>query len=81
MAFAQLADRESLREAVRFSPTNSLAYARLAKAVLAEPLAQNPRRAGEAEFFSRYALKLSPDDPEVMKIRAEFIKAAAEQKP
>ena len=42
---------------------------------------QNPRRAGEADFFSRYALKLSPDDPEVKQIRAEFIKAEAAQQP
>ena len=50
------------------------------KTVFAEPLAQNPRRAGEADFFSRYALKLSPDDPTVKQIRAEFNQAEAEQK-
>ena len=41
---------------------------------------QNPRRAGEADFLSRYALKLSPDDPTVKQIRAEFIQAEAGQK-
>ena len=32
-------------------------------------------------FLSCYALKLSPDDPTVKQIRAEFIQAEAEQKP
>ena len=41
----------------------------------------NIEPAGGSEFFSRHALKLLPDDPEVKQIRAEFIKASAEQKP
>ena len=42
---------------------------------------QNIEPAGGSEFFSRYALKLSPDDPEVKRIRAGFMQAGAEQKP
>ena len=62
---------ESLKEAVHLSPTNGLAFARLAKQVLAQSDQDNPRRVGEADFFSRYALRWSPNDPEVTKIRAE----------
>ena len=63
---------ESLQEAVRLSPTNGLAFARLAKLVVAQKEEDNPRRVGEADFFSRYALKWSPNDVEVAKIRAEI---------
>jgi WD40 repeat protein len=63
---------ESLNEAVRLAPINGLAFARLAKQVLAQSDKDNPRRVGEADFFSRYALKWSPNDPEVKKIRAEI---------
>jgi hypothetical protein len=62
----------SLQEAVHRSPNNALAYARLAKQVRAQNDKDNPRRAGEADFFSRYAIKLAPQDPEVAKIRAEI---------
>jgi dipeptidyl aminopeptidase/acylaminoacyl peptidase len=63
---------DSLQEAVRLSPTNGLAFARLAKLVLAQRDADNPRRVGEADFFSRHAVKLAPRDSEVAKIRAEI---------
>jgi eukaryotic-like serine/threonine-protein kinase len=63
---------ESLREAVSLSPTNGLAYARLAKQVLTQSDEDNPRRIGEADFFSRYAVKWSPNDAEVAKIRTEI---------
>jgi eukaryotic-like serine/threonine-protein kinase len=62
----------SLREAVWLSPTNGLAFAKLAAAVLAQPETGNPRRAGEADFFSRHAMKLSPEDPEVMQVRTRI---------
>ena len=48
-----------------------------ANQVLAQKDEDNPRREGEADFFSRYALKWSPNDAEVAKIRAE-IKAQIE---
>ena len=65
---------ESLQEAVRLAPTNGLAFARLAKQVLAQSEKDNPRRIGEAHFFSRYALKCSPNDPEVQQIRGEIVR-------
>ena len=64
---------QSLEEAARLSPTNGLAFARLAKLVLAQTDQDNPRRVGEADFISRYALKWAPHDAEVAKIRAEIV--------
>jgi hypothetical protein len=63
---------ESLKEAAALSPANGLAYARLARQVLAQNETDNPRRIGEADFFSRFALKWAPNDAEVLKIRAEI---------
>jgi hypothetical protein len=63
---------ESLQEAVRLAPTNGLVFARLARLVLAQNERDNPRRVGEADFFSRYALKLAPQGAEVALIRAEI---------
>jgi WD40 repeat protein len=62
----------SLYEAVRLAPTNGLAFARLAKQVLAQDEKTNPRRVGEADFLSRHAVKLAPQDAEVAKIRAKI---------
>ena len=64
---------ESLREAVLLSPTNGFALARLAKQIFAQSEKDNPRRVGEAAFFSRYALKWSPNDAEVTKIHSEIV--------
>ena len=64
---------ESLQEAVRLSPTNALALAKLARLVLSQPSAENPRRIGEADFLSRRAVELAPADPEVARLRAEVI--------
>jgi WD40 repeat protein len=63
---------ESLREATLLGPTNGLAFARLAVQVLAQSDRDNPRRVGEADFYSRYALKLAPQDAEVAKIRSRI---------
>jgi hypothetical protein len=62
---------DSLEQAVRLSPTNGLAFARLAQQVLAKSEKANPLRVGEADFFSRHARKLAPQDVEVARIRAE----------
>ena len=43
-----------------------------ARQVLAQSENDNPRRIGEADFFSRYALKWSSNDPEVQRIRNEI---------
>jgi WD40 repeat protein len=64
---------ESLREALTLSPTNGLAFARLAKHVLAPENETNPRRLGEAEFLSRRAVELAPNDPEAQRVRAESL--------
>ena len=63
---------ESLQEASRLSPTNGLALARLARKVLEQDAKDNPRRVGEADFFSRRAVALSPNDAEVLRIRDEI---------
>ena len=60
----------SLQEAVRLSPPNALAFARLARRVLEQ--GDNPRRVGEADFYSRRAVQLSPKDAEVLRIRDEI---------
>ena len=69
---------ESLREAVLLSPTNGVAFAKLAARVLQQGNQENPdpgetlQHLGEADFYSRYAVKLAPNDPEVARIRAEI---------
>lgn len=60
----------ALEEAVRFSPTNGLALARLAHVISEQK--DNPRRWGEADFFSRRALRYSPVDGEVLRVRQEI---------
>lgn len=44
----------------------------MAKQVLAQRDKENQRRIGEADFFSRYALKWSPNDAKLAKIPAEI---------
>ena len=61
----------SLLEAVRLAPTNALASAHLARRLVNQDAKDNPRRVGEADFFSRRAVELAPDDLEVLRIRAE----------
>ena len=43
------------------------------RALVVQSDKENPRRVGEADFFSRYALKWSPDDAEVKKLREEIV--------
>jgi WD40 repeat protein len=69
---------ESLREALRLSPTNGLALARFATQLLAHSNEENPRRVVEADFFSRRALQRSPQDSEVRGIRTEIEKRLRE---
>jgi len=63
--------RKSLEEAVLLSPINGLAYARLARQLLQDKGNENPRQAAEADFYSRYAVKLSPEHSKILQIRAE----------
>jgi WD40 repeat protein/tetratricopeptide (TPR) repeat protein len=72
-----------LREVIRLSPSNHLAMARLAR-VLTEPVGTrsitNSRRAGDAEWFSRRALELAPDNPEVRWSRAHVLARLGRQR-
>ena len=63
---------ESLQEAGRLSPTNGLAFARLARRVLEQDSKDNPRRVGEADFYSHHAVELAPNDAEVLRIRDDI---------
>jgi hypothetical protein len=54
----------SLREVIQLSPTNAVAFARLAALVKDQDPKQNPGRLEEAEFYARYALKHDPDNAE-----------------
>ena len=61
---------EGLCEAVRLAPTNALALARLAKRVLELSPEQRSLRVAEADFLSRCAAMLAPNDSEVVGIQA-----------
>lgn len=63
---------ESLQQAIHIWPTNGLVFARLAKRTLAQTDIENPRRVDEADAYSRRAIQLSPNDPEVQRVRAEI---------
>ena len=60
---------ESLRQAVRFAPTNALALVNLARVTLADT--NNPCRRPEADFLSRRAVKFAPQSAEVKRLREE----------
>lgn len=64
---------ESLRQAINLSPTNGLAFARMARQTLTGNDKELPHRIAEAEFLSRRAVELLPQDAEVQQVRAEVI--------
>jgi WD40 repeat protein len=66
--------RASLREAVFIQPTNGLAYARLARRQWESTTNETER--AQAEFLSKYALKLAPDLPEVWSTRLALLQEA-----
>lgn len=70
----------SLREAVRMSPTNSLALGHLALAILEQDPQRNPRPLSEADFYSRRAVAFGPNDSEVAQIRVSVLERIASQK-
>ncbi len=72
---------ESLKEAVRLDPTAGLAYARLANAMVDALTEPNVRLIGEADFYSRHAAKITPDDPQVKSLRGRFLATIAERFP
>jgi hypothetical protein len=59
----------SLEEATRLSSTNALAFARLAQKLVATNQAVRSEAMEKAEWFSRYATHLAPNDPEILRIR------------
>jgi len=62
----------TLERAIDLSLTNGLAYARLAVQRL-NALPNSAHARAEADFFSRYALKLAPDNEEAREIRQRII--------
>jgi WD40 repeat protein/tRNA A-37 threonylcarbamoyl transferase component Bud32 len=62
---------ESLREALQLSPTNALAFARLALSTLNKQEKPDPSQLNEADFLSQRALQLSPNNAEALDVRAE----------
>ena len=62
---------ESLREAWRLSPANATVLARLALRIMAPSPTNDLRLCAHAEWLSRRAAELSPQDPEVRQIRAQ----------
>ncbi len=63
---------DSLQQAVRLSPTNGLAQARLAYVTLTNEAAPNPRFLASAEWQSRRGLDLSPNEADAWWSRAQF---------
>ena len=63
---------ESLREAVRVAPTNPTAFSRLALLLANQDPQQHPGHLEGAEFYARYALKLSPDATEARRVLADI---------
>jgi len=66
---------ESLQEAIRLSATNSLAFARLALQLIGTSRTARPNGSEDAEWFSRYATNLAPQNPEVARSRATVVEA------
>jgi WD40 repeat protein len=63
---------ESLREAARLAPTNGLALVRLARRILAQEAAANPRALETVDYYCRRAVEFAPDDQEVRRTEAEI---------
>jgi tetratricopeptide (TPR) repeat protein len=63
---------DSLQQAVRLSPTNGLAQARFAYAMLTNEAAPAPRLVASLEWQSRRGLELSLNEPEAWRARAQF---------
>ena len=68
-----------LQEAVRMSPTNGLALARLARLTSEDPAA-NSRALAKAVFLSSRAVELTPRTAEVWRLRAEVLEKAGNVK-
>jgi hypothetical protein len=66
----------ALREALLLAPDDPLTMAKLARELLKEPAtAEDPSARAEADFLSRRAATLAPDDADVRRIRTEVEEA------
>jgi len=65
---------QSLREAVRLSPNNGLAFARLARQTLAQSSTNDAVQLLEGEVHCRRAAIFAPDEPETLWAQAEVWK-------
>jgi eukaryotic-like serine/threonine-protein kinase len=65
---------DSLREAIKLSPTNGLAFARLARLTAVENTNAQPRASRDADWYSRWAVRMSPDESEVWLARSEVLR-------
>jgi WD40 repeat protein len=72
---------DGLVETIRRSPTNGLAYARLAQLILRQEGYEEPQRSARAEVWSRRAMTLAPAQPSVWLARAHVLRAAGKVKP
>jgi WD40 repeat protein/serine/threonine protein kinase len=70
-----------LQDAVKLAPTNGLALARLARAVLKELPTENSVRINEAEWFGARAVQFAPDQSEAWLARAETLERAGKLLP
>ncbi len=74
-ALHAVSNAASLREALLLAPDDPLTLAKLARQLLKEPAtAEDPNARAEADFLSRRAATLAPEDAEVRRIRAEVAK-------
>ncbi len=53
------------------APTNALALARLALTVVAPRSEETSKATAESDALSRRAVELSPNDPEVLRVRSQ----------
>ena len=66
-------DIQLFRAAVRLSPNNGLALARLARAILRESPELSRRQLGEVDWHTRRAINLAANEPDAWKARAEVL--------
>ena len=70
--------RESLQEATRLSSTNALAFARLAQNLITTNQVLRAGSLEDAEWFSRYATNLAPNDLVIRQIRESVVEKLRE---
>src|SRR5256885_1703245 len=64
---------ETLREAAQLRPENPQVLARLTHVTLNQSAQENPHRVEEADWLSRRALALAPQDPLAVTARADWL--------